>query len=471
KAFGKTDRKFAWIKRKLTESEMEQVAALKAEGLGFRDEPKRFTPHGKLAAHLLGFVGVDHRGLEGAEAAFDRILSGRPGYTWYARDAHKRLIVTPGFDHREPRNGYDVWLTLDSVLQYILEEEIEKAMEEWDPLGACAVMMDTETGDILGMVVRPTFDPNCYGASPKSARRNRILTDPYEPGSIFKPLTLAMAYEEKVVRPEDKFHCGHGQYTFRQGKHRRTLHDYYPYGVLTAEMVLVKSSNIGITKIALKMSAETFRAYLKLFGVGRPTGIELRGEESGWFAPKGWSFYSRTSIPWGQEVSMTPLQILAAINTIANGGVWVRPRVFLRATRRDGSIEIPIAEPEGRRLLSPSTAALVRRAMARVVEEGTGRRARIPGYTLGGKTGTKCKREKNGKYSMTRSITSFVCFAPADKPRITLLISLDEPRKGASAHKRTGGLCAAPVGGRIVKRTMEVLGIPPQEEGKDGKGK
>ena len=251
-----------------------------------------------------------------------------------------------------------------------------------------------------------------------------MITDPYEPGSIFKPLTLAMAYEQGAVTPDRRFSCNGGAYTFRDGRRKRTLHDYHPYGSLTVEEILVKSSNIGITKIALLLSDRILQAYVKSFGVGIPTGIELRGEEKGWFAPRGWSFYSRTSVPWGQEVAMTPLQILTAVNVIANDGEWVRPTVFLRATAPDGTVAVPIAEPVKQRILSAETARLVRRAMARVVEEGTGKRARVKGHTLGGKTGTKCKREKDGTYSVKRSITSFVCFLPADKPRITLLVSL-----------------------------------------------
>ncbi|MHC4601120.1 MAG: peptidoglycan D,D-transpeptidase FtsI family protein, partial [Planctomycetota bacterium] len=416
-AFGKNERKFVWVKRMLADSEVRAVEELKAEGLGFRDEPKRFYPHGKLASHALGFVGVDHKGLEGAEAAFERLLIGRPGYTWFARDALKRLIALPGHRNRAPVNGKDVWLTLDSALQYIVEEEIEQALLDWNPKSAIVIMLDTETGGVLALAVRPTFDPNRYGNSPGGARRNRALTDPYEPGSIFKPLTLAMAYQEKAVQPTDRFDCGLGDWKFRDGRHKRILHDYHPYGMLTAEEVLVKSSNIGITKIALNMSDTTLIAYIKAFGIGTPTGIELRGEAKGWVAPKGWSFYTRTSVPWGQEVAMTPLQILAAINTIANDGVWVKPTVFLRATASDGSIEVPIAEPTGRRVISPEAARLVRRAMHRVVQEGTGRNARIKDYAIGGKTGTKCKMKKDGTYDMERSVTSFVCFAPASKPR------------------------------------------------------
>jgi cell division protein FtsI/penicillin-binding protein 2 len=277
-----------------------------------------------------------------------------------------------------------------------------------------------------------------------------------------------MAYEEGAVRPTDEFDCNLGAYTFRDGRRRRTLHDYHPYGKLSAEKVLVKSSNIGITKIALLMSDATLKAYLKRFGVGIVTGIELRGEAEGWFAPKGWSFYSRTSIPWGQEVSMTPLQILAAINTIANGGIWVRPTIFLRATGRDGSIEVPITEPVGERILSEETASLVRRAMVRVVKEGTGRNARMEGYEIGGKTGTKCKRKKDGTYDEDRSVTSFVCFAPASRPRLTLIVSLDEPRQGATPHKLTGGKCAAPVAKNILERAFKILGISPESgDGRD----
>jgi cell division protein FtsI/penicillin-binding protein 2 len=464
KTFAKKNRKFVWVKRMLSESEVERIEELEVEGLGFRDEPKRFYPHGKLAAHILGFVGVDHVGLEGAEASFDRLLSGTPGYTWFARDALKRLISLPGHRNKLPQNGKDVWLSLDVALQYIVEEELEKAMDEWDPKSAVITMLDTETGGVLALAVRPTFDPNRYGDSPKDARRNRVLTDPYEPGSIFKPLTLAMAYQERAVMPGDMFDCAMGAYKFTDGKHRRILHDYHPYGMLDAEMVLVKSSNIGITKIALNMSDATLMRYIKKFGVGRVTGIELRGEAKGRFAPNGWGFYSRTSIPWGQEVSMTPLQILAAVNVIANGGVWVRPTIFLRATAWDGTIEVPISDPVEERILSEDAAALVRQAMVRVVEEGTGRNAKLDDCAIGGKTGTKCKMGKDKKYDVNRSITSFVCFAPARKPRITLLVALDEPRKGATAHKLTGGKCAAPVAKRIITRAMQVLSIPPDKE-------
>ncbi len=457
----KQDRQFVWVKRKISDAEMQAVEALDNEGLGFRDEPKRYYPHGGVAAHVLGFTGLDHKGLEGAEAAFDTILAGKTGSTWFARDAHKRLIALPDYTGSPPVDGHDVWLTIDAGLQYIVEKTLQQAMETWKPRGASAVMMDVETGGIQALAVRPTFDPNRFAASPKETRRNRVLTDPYEPGSIFKPLTLAMAYEEGAVRPDQRFDCGMGAFVFRDGRHRRTLHDYSRHGMLTAETILVKSSNIGITKIALLMSDRTLRRYVRAFGVGRRTGIEIRGEEAGWVAPRGWSFYSRTSVPWGQEVAMTPLQIVAAINVIASGGLLVRPTVFLRATARNGDVVVPIAEPRRKRVLSPKTAALVRRAMVRVVEEGTGRRARIDGYRIGGKTGTKSKRDKDGSYSRTRSVTSFVCFAPAERPRITLLVSLDEPSRGASAHHLTGGRCAAPVAKEILEQALPYLGIEP----------
>jgi len=461
--FAKRERRFVWVKRMLTDLEVREVGKLDWPGLGFRDEPKRFYPHGKLASHVLGFVGVDHSGLESAEAAFEFMLAGKPGHSWFARDAKKRLIALPGHRNIEPRDGNDVWLTLDTALQYAAEEELDWAMAEYAPLGGCVVMMDSETGGILALTVRPTFDPNRFGVSPNGARRNRVITDPYEPGSIFKPLTLAMAYEEKVVGPNDKFSCGGGAYTFRDGRRKRTLHDYHGYGRLTVEEILVKSSNIGITKIALKLGDARLQAWIERFGVGRKTGIELRGEEKGWYAPRGWSFYSRTSVPWGQEVSMTPLQILCAINVIANDGVWVKPRIFLRATAPDGSVAVPVSEREKKRLLSAETARLVRRGMTRVVDEGTGRRARVEGYKIGGKTGTKSKREKDGSYSKDRSITSFVCFAPSDRPRFTLLVSLDEPTKGAPPHKLTGGLCGASLAKRILERALKILGIPPEE--------
>ncbi|MCU0723150.1 MAG: penicillin-binding protein 2 [Planctomycetes bacterium] len=469
-ALSKTDKEFVWIKRMLSESEALRVEELGEGALGFREEPQRFYPHGNLAAHVLGHVSIDHAGLEGAEAAFQPLLAGTPGYSWFERDARKRLIATPGLETLTPRDGADVFLTLEATLQYAVEEELDRAMEDFNPVSGIVILMDTRTGRILAWAVRPTFDPNRVGASPPEARRNQGITDPFEPGSIFKPLTLALAYEAGVVGPEDVFHCGGGQYTFRDGKSRRTLHDFHPYDKLTAEEVLVKSSNIGTTKIALKLGDRRLLEGVRRFGVGRKTGIDLAGEDGGWIAPKGWSFYSMTSVPWGQEVAMTPLQILCAVNALANDGLWVRPSFFLGARAADGT-ETHAPPPETRRVVSERSARLVRRAMVRVVEEGTGKKARLGEYALGGKTGTTCKREKDGTYSKTRSITSFVCFAPAAEPRLTLLVSLNEPRKGASFHDLTGGFCAAPLASRVLKRCLESMGVPPDPPKEDAKAK
>jgi cell division protein FtsI (penicillin-binding protein 3) len=440
------------------------VSRLRHPALGFRNEPKRFYPKGRIACHVLGFVGVDNVGLEGVEAGFDRELGGSLGYRWYTKDALQKMLAISDLPDRPAVDGNDIWLTIDLFLQDVVEKELRTACEAWEPLSACCIVMDPRSGEILALANVPDFSPAAPGKA--SDRRNRAITDPYEPGSTFKTFAVAAALEAGVVTPETKIDCSSGAYTFRQGKVRRTLHDYHPYGKLTVSDVIAKSSNIGTVKVALRMSTERYLESLARLDIENPTGIELPGEAGGWMAPKGWSYFSRTSVPWGQEVAITPLKLLVCFNALVNGGEMMRPSILRRVRSPDGEVLRTFAPEKAGSLISPAVSAAIRKILHRTVEKGTGRRARVEGYTLGGKTGTKTKVSPQG-YCMKRSITSFICSAPAHDPKVSLLVMLDEPTKGAAAHYLTGGKVAAPVAAAILSKILPYLGLEKEKEGEE----
>lgn len=452
------DRKFVWVRRKLGHAAYQEVRRIGHPALGFRDEPKRFYPKGRIASHVVGFVGMDNHGLEGVEASFDRELRGSPGFRWYVKDAFQKMLALPDYPDRPAVDGNDVWLTLDLYVQDVVEKELRAAAEAWAPLSACCIVMQPRSGEVLALANWPDYLPARPNEGKPSDRRNRAVTDPYEPGSTFKPFAVAEALALGAVTPETEINCHHGARTFRQGRVRRTLHDYHPYGTLTVRDVVAKSSNIGTVNIALRIPQETYLRSLADLDVEGLTGIELPGEAGGWMAPKGWSFYSRTSVPWGQEIAMTPLKLLVCFNALVNGGELMKPSLLRMVRSPEGEVLRTFA-PERVRTLVPAEVSQQMRAIFRhTVEKGSGRRAAVEGYTVGGKTGTKTKVSPEG-YSNKRSVTSFVCCAPADDPVVSLLVVLDEPSRGASAHYLTGGKVSAPVAGAILRRILPYLGV------------
>ncbi len=464
------ERKFVWIKRKLGAAEVAEVLRIGDPALGFRDEQKRYYPKGRLACHAVGFVGLDDEGLEGAEAFFDSELRGATGQRWFARDALQNLLAIPDDEEVQARDGNDVWLTLDSYVQSVAEEELKAAFEAWAPISASCIVMSPKSGEVLAIACVPDFSPSDYASSKVEDRRNRAITDTNEPGSTFKPFTIAAALETGVVTPDTVVDCSFGARLFSQGGVKRVIHDYHPYGRLSVTDVLAKSSNIGTTDVAFRIPEEKYLRFLADLEIEAITGIELPGEASGWIAPKGWSFFSKTSVPWGQEVALTPLRLLASFNSLVNGGEMMRPSIVRKVTAPDGEVLRSFAPNALRRIVSEDTCRKLRQMLRKGVEKGTGTAARLDGYDIGGKTGTQTKI-KQGVYSMQKSITSFMCFVPVDDPAVSMVVVLDEPSKGADAHHLTGGKCAAPAGAAILSRILPYLGVKRKPDTGAGKEK
>lgn len=447
------DKKFVWIKREISKKEVQAIEELGLAGVGIQQESRRSYPMGRLFSHVLGFVDIDERGLEGIELAFNRELSGRSGYKVVARDGLQRPIFNMGKPFVLPVHGNSVILTVDLTLQHILEEELDRAFEEWKPRSATAIAMNPLTGEILALSNRPTFDPNFFTLSSAEQRRNRAVTDSYEPGSMMKPLVVCGVLRRGLVSPKDVFFCHNGAY--RIGG--RTLRDVHPYGNLTVEEILIRSSNIGMSKLAAIDGQERLYEDLRLFGLGQPTGIELPGEVSGTLRHyRDWTSYSVASIAMGYEVAVTPIQMITAFCAIANGGTLLRPRVVMAVADSEGKRIKKRFEPAPiRRVLSREVAAgIMTPILTRVVDEGTGRRAALAEYKVAGKTGTSKKLSPDRRgYGGAGYISSFIAYAPADRPKICVLVMMDEP------HGRAyyGGTVAAPVVREILRRSLNYM--------------
>jgi len=451
------DSSFLWLKRKLdpgaAQAVSEAVAKNRLHGVAIQKETQRFYPNNSLAAHLVGYVDAYDKGLAGVEQKYNDLLSGKPGEIALDRDASGRT-----YNRRETpaMGGAQVVLTIDAVLQHKVEVLLDEAVRMTRAKSAGAVVIDPKTGDILALANVPTFNPN---ERPDNAddntRANRAISWPYEPGSIFKMVTYAAAFEEGVFKPDDMINCGGGQITI--GK--RVIRDTHAYGDLTVEDAFAKSSNGGAIRIAMKLGKEKLFEYISRFGFGRKAGIELPGESRGIVNPlEDWRIDSIGSIAIGQEVSVTLLQIVAAVGAIANRGVWVKPRVVKKIMSQDGR---PLYEPkiETRQVVREQTAQMMVRIMERVVTHGTARRAiNLTGYTVAGKTGTPQKVE-NKRMSQTKYMPSFAGLVPASDPRLAIVVMIDEPQ-----GKHQGGSVAAPVFNLIAEAALGDYAIPPDDK-------
>lgn len=447
-------REFLWVKRRLNAAEEQAVRdlALPPAMWGFRQEFQRRYPQGTVAAHVVGLRDIDGVGRGGAEEAFDRLLRGSDGQRRMVRDARGYVIEVLEEVTQPPRHGETVVLTIDSVVQLIAERQLDVIMREWSPHSACAIVLDPRTGEVLAMASRPTFDPNAPGRAVPDAWSNRALSAVFEPGSTIKPCIVAWAIERGVLDPDEEIDCGRGAYRMNG----RVLHDHHPYGVLSVGDILVKSSNIGMARIGERLSNERLHNAVTGFGFGSRTGIELPGELPGTVRPlEDWTPYSTGSIPMGQELACTPLQVIAAHAVLANGGRRVTPHVLSRAPGSGTRLH----RPSGEQVLSEATAAwIVRGPMRDVVERGTGRRARIDGLAIFGKSGTAQKIDPaSGGYSSDRHVCSFVCGAPAENPELLVLVSVDEP-SAPGTHQ--GGAVAAPAAAAILRDALSYLGPP-----------
>jgi cell division protein FtsI/penicillin-binding protein 2 len=440
---------------------------------GFREEYLRRYPQGGLAAHVVGLRDIDNRGRGGIEQSCDHLLRGEDGSRVLLRDARGRVVQIRDAASQAPRHGQSVTLTLDTVWQLLVEEELSQLVAAWQPRGACAIAMDPTTAEILAMASWPAFDPNNPTGVLPHAWQNLNLVSMYEPGSTFKPFVVAWALQQGLLRPDEEFDCEHG--AWRMGGGRRILHDHHPYGVLSVTNILVKSSNIGMAKIAERLTNRGLYEATIAFGFGSRTGIDLPGELHGLVRPLAkWTSYSTGSIPMGQELAVTPIQLITAHAALANGGTLMKPRILrmeressLARHRAPNSLLAIPADPASdvarsgaadvvsRTVGSDVAEWLVRVPMLEVVERGTGQRAQVAGRTVFGKTGTAQKIDPaTGAYSATGHVCSFIGGAPAENPRVLVLVVVDEPTVGSD---HTGGQVAAPAAGRMLDKLLRHL--------------
>jgi len=451
----KSSRAFCWIARKVDAETANRVRALNLHGLYFQKEPKRFYPKRELAAQVIGYVGLDDEGLGGLERAFEARLRGKPGRMLISLDAKRRWF---GRVEREPEAGENLVLTLDEKIQYIAERELDAAMRQTRAEAGTVIVQNPATGEILALANRPSFNPNLLPSSDAGALKNRAVSDVYEPGSTFKIVTLAGALEEKLTRPEEVIDCQMGEIMI--GGLR--IRDHRPFGALTVSQIMAQSSDVGAIKLGLRLGEERFDRYIRAFGFGATTGIELPGETRGLTKPASrWSKVSIGAISMGQEIAVSPLQLAAMISTIANDGRWTPPRAVAAIRPPGEALQPGVFRPaEQRQVISPLTAVQLKRMLEGVVLFGTGRKAILNGFTSAGKTGTAQKTDPaTGAYSRWKYVTSFAGFAPVNQPAVTIVVILDSP---LGLHE--GGQVAAPVFARIAQQVLAYLQVPHDAE-------
>jgi cell division protein FtsI (penicillin-binding protein 3) len=448
-----SNKKFAWVARKVDEKQAAEIHALKLEGVYARKEPKRFYPNDQLAAHVIGFVGLDETGLAGVEQFYNERIRGEGGKVFVETDAHGQTYQS--FEVQS-RPGQSVVLTIDQMIQYRTEQALVRAVESSHAKSGTAIVLDPRTGEILALANAPTFNPNDARSATPETRINGALQNVYEPGSTFKIVAYSAAIEEGMVRPDDKIDCQMGAITVAG----RVVHDHHPFGLLTISEALAKSSNVGAIKLGLRVGNERMYDYMTRFGFGSRTGVELPGETPGILRSVArWQPSSMGSLAMGQEVGVTPLQMAAAFGALANDGVRIAPHLVREIRAADGSV-VFATQAEQRRVVSTETAKALRGMLEGVTLNGTAKKAQLDGYTAAGKTGTAQKIDpKTRSYSTTKFIGSFVGFAPAENPAVVIIVVIDEP---AGAYH--GGDVAAPVFREIAEKILPDLYVAPDSE-------
>ena len=448
-------RTFCWVARKADAETADRIRAMNLRGIYFQKESKRFYPKRELAAQVLGYVGMDDEGLSGIERADDDNLRGKPGRMLISVDARRKWF---GSVEKQPDPGENVVLTIDEKIQYIAERELETAMQQTHAESGTVVVQNPKTGEILALANRPTFNPNLARDITPQKLKDHAVSDVYEPGSTFKLVTIAAALEEKLTNPNEVFDCQMGSIVINGMR----IRDSKPHGLLTVAGVLAESSDVGAIKIALRLGEERFYKYIRAFGFGQQTGIELPGETRGLTKPLNrWSKVSIGAISMGQEIGVTPLQLVSMVSTIANDGVWVAPRIVAGTTAPQGTPQM-VAFHSGvqRRVISSMPAAQMRQMMQGVVLHGTGKKAILEGYSAAGKTGTAQKVDPaTHAYSRTKYVGSFAGFAPVNDPAITVAVILDS---AVGLHQ--GGQVSAPVFQRVAQQVLEYLHTPHDVE-------
>jgi cell division protein FtsI (penicillin-binding protein 3) len=453
-------RAFAWIARKIDNATSARIRALNLKGIYFQKESKRFYPKGELAAQVLGYVGLDDDGLGGVEREFQSQLTGKPGKMLITMDNKRRWL---GRVEKQPDPGENVVLTIDEKIQYIVERELARAIGETHAEAGTVIVQNPHTGEVLALANWPTFNPNVFNKVNPQALKNRSVSDIYEPGSTFKLVTIAAALEEKITNPDEVVDCQMGSIVVNGLR----IHDHHPYAGLTVTQILEHSSDVGAIKIALRLGEERLDRYIRAFGFGTQTRIELPGETRGMTKPVSrWSKVSIGAISMGQEIGVSPLQLASMVSTIANDGLYVAPRIIAGTTAPRSTPQlIAFHPPMGRRVISPLTAAQMKHMMEGVVLRGTGKKAILDGYSSAGKTGTAQKIDASGRYSHRQHIASFGGFAPVNNPAVTVLVVLDSPA-GGYPHDG-GGEAAAPVFARIAQQVLAYMNVPHDVELQD----
>ena len=442
---------FCWVARKADDQTIERISSLKLQGIHFQKEPKRFYPARDLAAQVLGSVGMEDSGLSGIEHEYDDELRGRAGKMFISVDARKQWFSDV---EKQPDPGENLVLTIDKNIQYIAEKELDQAIHDTQAIAGTVIVENPHTGEILALANRPTFNPNLRKQITPAALTNRAVSYVYEPGSTFKLVTISAALEEKVTNPNEIFDCQMGAIVYNGMR----IRDSKPHGLLPVWGVLAESSDVGAIKIALRLGEDRFYKYIRAYGFGQQTGIELPGETRGLTKPPSrWSKVSIAAISMGQEIGISPLQLAGLISTFANDGVWVAPRIVAGTVQPSGVPQTVAFHPgASHRVISSYTAAEMRAMMQKVVLEGTGRKAILEGYSSAGKTGTAQKVDPaTGVYSKTKYIGSFAGFAPVNNPQIVVAVILDS---AVGLHQ--GGQVSAPVFRRISQQVLEYLHVP-----------
>lgn len=442
--------RFVYLARKVSPEEEERLRAFKLKGIGLTRESRRYYPKRDLAAHVLGYVGLDNVGLAGVESRYDAQVRGREGRILIQVNASQKVLSSRV--EREATAGASLELTIDQYIQSIVERELRAGVLENHAVGGAAIVMDPASGDILALANYPTFNPNAFGRVDDDVRRNRAVQELYEPGSTFKVVTASAAFEEGVIRPEDPVDCSPGYVTFPG---RPPIRDVHRYGVLPFSDVIVKSSNVGAIRVGLRLGPERLSRHVSRFGFGQTIAPDFRGESPGivW-NPSRLDNSALASVSMGYQVGVTPIQMAAAISSVANGGMLLEPhvvRAFIQNGRRTEVTHKPI-----RRTVSDRTAAVLTAIMEEVVSRGTAAAARIDGYTVAGKTGT-AQKLVDGRYSKSEYNASFVGFVPSRKPALTVVVVIDSPRRNGYY----GGTVAAPIFKRIAEASLRHLGVPP----------
>jgi len=449
-------RPFEWVQRRVSPKEVEQVKALCLPGISFIKENQRFYPNSQLAAHVIGFVGLDSKGLEGVEFQYDAWLNGQNHVLTMARDAHGREMVMGEAPFEKEDHYRNIFLTLDKHIQHVAETELGRSVNKWGAKGGMVIAMDPMTGKILAMASYPFFNPNQFIQYRSRSWRNRAICDAFEPGSLFKTFLAAAALEEKMVSPLDSFFCENGAYKV----YDRTIHDHSKYGWLTFQQIIKFSSNIGASKVGEKMGKEKFYRYITAFGFGEKTRIGLPGEARGIVHhPRYWPPVALDTISYGQGISVTGIQLVTALSAVANGGLLMKPYMVERITDEKGEV-VQSFEPEVvRRVISEETAKKMAALLKTTTEKGgTGEEAVPIGYEVAGKTGTAQKADTLlGGYSEDRYVSGFIGFTPVDGPKLVLLVVIDEPQEAIY-----GGVVAAPVFKTIMEKVLSYLNVFPK---------